>query len=263
MKEVKNEGLVESVKKIIQNGDLDTLTFTKIFQTLQEKFETQLEDKKKFLRQTVSEILEEYRKQEEEDVNVDIIETKEETDKKEEKEEEDVDVEGETEEQPKEDDFIEVSEKERALQELIMDSIKYGSNRQTRGATTRRKSNNTTTGTSSTKSKKRSKAEDDDGVTKEGVNPSPKKKKKMTGFAKPMVLSPALADFMGASELPRTEVVKRLHAHIKDNNLQNPKDKRKIMLDVKLQEIFKCKTTDYFKINRLISKHVKSADEVV
>jgi len=78
-----------------------------------------------------------------------------------------------------------------------------------------------------------------------------------------MVLSPALADFLGESELPRTEVVKRIHAHIKDNNLQNPKNRRKIIFDTRLQEVFKCKTTDYFKINRLISKHVQSADEVV
>jgi chromatin remodeling complex protein RSC6 len=89
------------------------------------------------------------------------------------------------------------------------------------------------------------------------------------------VLSPALADFLGADLLPRTEVVKRIHAHIKDNNLQNPKNKKKILLDSKLQEVFKCKTTDYFKMNRfsdiqlktylrrLIAKHVKSADEVV
>jgi upstream activation factor subunit UAF30 len=66
-----------------------------------------------------------------------------------------------------------------------------------------------------------------------------------------MVLSDALSEFLGGeTELARTEVVKRLHQYIKDHNLQNPKDRRKIMFDDKLKDLFKCQSTTYFKINK-------------
>jgi len=204
------------------------------------------------------------KKKEEEEIDVGVEDLKVENKiSVETKEEEDVDVDGITEEKiQNEDNGIQVSEKDRALQELIMDSFKYGSS--TSGRSTRSsKKYGAAIGPSKPKKRtKRTERTEGDDVDEEG-HPKPVKKKKTTGFAKPMVLSPALAGFMDATTLPRTEVVKRLHAYIKDNNLQNPKDKRKIMLDQKLQDIFKCKTTDYFKINRLISKHVKSADEVV
>jgi upstream activation factor subunit UAF30 len=79
-----------------------------------------------------------------------------------------------------------------------------------------------------------------------------------------MALSDALSEFLGGKNMiPRTEVVKDLHAYIKEHNLQNPANRRQIIFDDKLQSVFKVKTTDYFKINKLISKHVKPADEVV
>jgi len=77
------------------------------------------------------------------------------------------------------------------------------------------------------------------------------------------VLSPSLANFLGADEMTRTDVVKQLHHYIKEHNLQNPQNKREILFDTKLQEVFKTKKTDYFKINKLISQHAKPADEVI
>jgi len=160
MKEVKDEELVENVKQIIDGGDLQTLTFKKILQQLQEKYESNLEEKKSFLRTTVSQIMDTKHQKEEEEVNVETIdepETKEIQEpikeKKEDMEEEDVDVEGGTDDKPKEEE-IPISEKERAMQEMIMDSIKYGSTRQTRGGG-RRKAN--TSSNSSTKKNKKKK----------------------------------------------------------------------------------------------------------
>ena len=49
------------------------------------------------------------------------------------------------------------------------------------------------------------------------------------------LLSPDLARFLGCSELPRTEVVKKIWEYVKENELQNPRDKREILLDEKLQ----------------------------
>ena len=42
------------------------------------------------------------------------------------------------------------------------------------------------------------------------------------------ILSEAMQEFLGAESMPRTEVVKRLWAYIKEHELQDPKNKRKI-----------------------------------
>lgn len=51
------------------------------------------------------------------------------------------------------------------------------------------------------------------------------------------------------------QVVKKLWEYIKENNLQNPKNKRKIILDDKLKKIFK-PPLDMFNMNKQLSKHV-------
>lgn len=53
-----------------------------------------------------------------------------------------------------------------------------------------------------------------------------KPKGKYTGFTRPYKLSPELASLMGAKELPRHEVVKKVWAIIKEKNLYDPKNKQ-------------------------------------
>ncbi|MBI4098751.1 MAG: hypothetical protein HY437_01800, partial [Candidatus Magasanikbacteria bacterium] len=57
-------------------------------------------------------------------------------------------------------------------------------------------------------------------------------------FLKPLKPSAQLAAIVGANPLPRGEVVKKLWAYIKKNNLQNPANKRNIMADDKLRPVF-------------------------
>merc|ERR1711962_935204 len=71
----------------------------------------------------------------------------------------------------------------------------------------------------SDKSSKKRKATDDGAA-------EPKKEKKATGFGKSVKLSPELAAVVGGDCMPRHEVVKKLWAHIKSNNLQDPKQKQ-------------------------------------
>jgi chromatin remodeling complex protein RSC6 len=66
-------------------------------------------------------------------------------------------------------------------------------------------------------------------------------------------LSAELADFVGCDVLPRTEVVKRMWAYIKANDLQNPKDRREILCDEKLQNLLKRKKVTMFQINKVLS----------
>ncbi|KAJ3233464.1 hypothetical protein HDU81_002264 [Chytriomyces hyalinus] len=62
--------------------------------------------------------------------------------------------------------------------------------------------------------------------------------------------------------LPRHEVVKRIWAHVKKHNLQDPSDKRVILSDDYMEAIFKLKRVNMFKMNKLLGAHLKNADDV-
>ncbi len=76
---------------------------------------------------------------------------------------------------------------------------------------------------------------------------NPNAKKTPSGFAKPTKLSDALCDFLAVpkgTELARTDVTRRLNLYIKEHNLQDAKDKRKIHPDAKLQKVLNTKPED-------------------
>ena len=53
------------------------------------------------------------------------------------------------------------------------------------------------------------------------------------------ILSQPMSEFMRVDSMPRTQVVKRMWEYIKENNLQDPANKRNIVLDDVLSTIFK------------------------
>ena len=66
------------------------------------------------------------------------------------------------------------------------------------------------------------------------------------GLMKPVKLKSDLAEFLGAKELPRTEITKKLWVYIKENKLQTKTENGKaenagkfIVADAKLLSIFK------------------------
>jgi upstream activation factor subunit UAF30 len=82
-------------------------------------------------------------------------------------------------------------------------------------------------------------------------------KAKNSAFMKPMQPSEHLAKIVVAEPLPRTEVTKKIWAHIKKHKLQNPKNKREILADDKLQPIFGSKKLDMFQMTKAVNKHLK------
>ena len=104
-------------------------------------------------------------------------------------------------------------------------------------------------------------------LKKDLIPESERKPRKPSGFAKPAYLSPELCLFLGVdvgTELARTDVTKKLLSYVKEHNLQNPENKRVILLDDALNKLLKpdCEVT-YFNIQRLLKGHyVNPANEV-
>ena len=76
-------------------------------------------------------------------------------------------------------------------------------------------------------------------------------------FMKALTPSKELAAVVGATPLPRTEVVKQLWVYIKKNTLQNPANKRNIKSDAKLKAVFGKDEVTMFEMAGLIGKHLK------
>lgn len=90
-------------------------------------------------------------------------------------------------------------------------------------------------------------------------NPRPKRPPPEVSF------SPALLQFLGGEPpVTRGEVTKRIWVYIKENNLQNESDKRKIIIDEQLSTLFgkNTKTIDMFKMTKSLAKHMKSARDL-
>ena len=83
------------------------------------------------------------------------------------------------------------------------------------------------------------------------------KRKPNPSFMKPLQPDAALGDIVGAKALPRTQVVKKLWAYIKRNNLQDTQNKRMINADDKLKAIFGGKKqVSMFEMTKLVNKHL-------
>ncbi len=83
-------------------------------------------------------------------------------------------------------------------------------------------------------------------------------KKPTVAFMKPLNPSKELAFIVGANPLPRTEVMKKVWAYIKKNNLQDSKNRRAINADDKLKAIFGGKKqVTMFEMTKLVSNHLK------
>ena len=89
-----------------------------------------------------------------------------------------------------------------------------------------------------------------------------------SGFVKPTLISAELASFLGkaeGSEMARTEVTREINAYIRQHNLQDKENGRKINPDAKLKTLLKLKKGEeltYFNLQRYMSPHFAKAAEV-
>ncbi|CAL0311329.1 unnamed protein product [Lupinus luteus] len=68
--------------------------------------------------------------------------------------------------------------------------------------------------------------------------PPPPPPGKTRGIMKPRRVSPEMQALVGLPEISRTQALKHIWAYIKQNNLQDPENKKVIICDEKLKKVF-------------------------
>jgi len=105
--------------------------------------------------------------------------------------------------------------------------------------------------------------DDDDGSENESSEEEPEVKPKKKGgggggLSAVKEISEDLAVFLGSErKMARTAIVKALWVYIKENDLQNPDDKREILLDAKMKAVFGVDRFTMFSMNKYIGAHVE------
>jgi upstream activation factor subunit UAF30 len=110
--------------------------------------------------------------------------------------------------------------------------------------------------TSTTASRRSATLKKRDTKKRKGKTAGNVKKKRKTGSQPPYRLSSELQDIVGTDILPRPQVVSKIWTYIKANNLQNENDKREIICDDKLIKIIKKPKISMFQMNACISEHL-------
>lgn len=106
-------------------------------------------------------------------------------------------------------------------------------------------------------------ASEEESEEEEEVKPKPKKKRKSAGggggggLTAVKEISDDLASLLSCgNQMARTAVVKGLWVYIKENGLQNPEDKREILLDERMKAVFGVDRFTMFQMNKYVGAHI-------
>jgi len=286
MADISNAELKKEIQGILKDADLDNTSAKKVRLQLQEKLDVDLADRKKEVDQLVMEVIDEQTQEDEEG------EGSGEEEDEEDDEEEKATKKAPAKKAPKrkatpsgsegsEGESDEDSEEEKAPSDgggsdYEPDEpvkISRGRGKPAKKSKAKFQSDNESSGEewgakkgSAKKGKKRSNdsSDDDSDYEKPKKKAAPRKKKapgekgarKAGGYTAPVKLSEELADIVGGDEMPRHEVVKRMWAYIKENKLQDPKNKQMIKCDEKLSKIVPTKKFRGFGMTKYLKEHM-------
>jgi len=252
MVQISNSELKKEIQTILESADLDNTSAKKVRLQLEEKLDCDLTDRKKEVDALVMEVIDEQTQdddeEDEEEDNEDSEEEEEEKPRKkapvrkraasESASGSDSDDDGPPSDgggsdyEPDEPVKIPKGRKKAAGKK----KKNFGSDDESSGEEWGKKK-------STGSKKKKSRAADSDDSDSDYEKPKKKKRKSggKTGYLMPVKLSSDLADIVGAEELPRGEVVKKMWEYIKENKLQDPKNKSFVKCDEKLSKIIPTK----------------------
>lgn len=101
--------------------------------------------------------------------------------------------------------------------------------------------------------------DDDDGAAKKKMPAAAPvaapPKKKNAGYTREYTLSPTLAEVVGAKQMPRHLVVKKIWEIVKTRDLRDPKDKRFTICDQQLLGVFGVKRFQTFSMMKYLKNH--------
>ncbi|XP_053619629.1 uncharacterized protein Non2 [Plodia interpunctella] len=225
------EELEEEIAKILKSADLAKTSTKKVIQKLEEVFECELTDKKKMIDQMVIEYVNAHGSDDEEN------------------EEED-------EEDDEEDEKPKRSPAKRAAPVTKRSAKRKDSSEDDDGSESDYEEK---------PKKKKGKKKDSDGDfdsdwAKKEKKKAPKAKKaggrgKGGGYTRAYKLSPALSELMGAEEMPRHEVVKRVWAIIKEKQLYDPNNRQFAICDDALYKVIGTKRFRTFGMMKYLKTH--------
>jgi len=265
--EISKAELKKEIQDILKDADLDNTSAKKVRLQLQEKLDVDLTERKKEVDQLVMEVIDEQTHddgEEEEDEDEEEEEEdspppkKKSTSKPRKKAASDSGSDYESEEEAPSDGGGSDYEPDEPVK--IKKGRKSGGNKKAKYGSDDESSGEEWGGSKKSSAKKsktkKKKSQDSDDSDYE----KPKKKKSTpggkNGYTAPVKLSPDLADIVGGDEMPRHEVVKRMWAYIKENNLQDPKNKQMIKCDDKLSKVIPTKKFRGFGMAKFLKDHM-------
>ena len=229
--------LRENIAEIIKNGDLATLTSKKIRKILEKKYDLDLLHRKKQIDDIVMQLVDEQSDDSDDNASAGSP-NKNDSGEKSPEEVSDISVNNKEKKKAKAESDSDAEEELQSESESESDDDPPKPKK--------RSSMKRPARSERSKPAKKPKAEKGEGGAK-----------KKTGFSKPMLLSPELADLMGETHMARSEVVKKMWQIIRERDLLDPTNKRFTICDEQLEKIIGKKRFLTFAMMKYLKRHVK------
>jgi len=286
MADISKEELKKEIEEILKDADLDNTSAKKVRIQLQEKLDCDLTERKKEVDDLVMEVIDEQTQDEEDgDDEEDEDDEEEEEDSEDEKPKKkkvapkpkkvaakpkkkasaDSDSGSGSEYNPgggSDDEEEEVPSDGGGSDYEPDEPVKVGRGAKSKKKAAKRDSDGDSSGEEwggkkkGSKGRKKKNSSDDEDSDYEKPKAKKGRKGGGNGYTAPVKLSEELADIVGGDEMPRHEVVKRMWAYIKDNKLQDPKNKQFIKCDEKLSKVIPTKKFRGFGMVKYLKEHM-------
>lgn len=251
MADISKEDLRKEIAAILKDADLSATSAKKVRQELEEKYDTNLQSRKKEIDDMVMEFVSSKQKKSKKDESEDDEEEEEEEEEEEDSEDDKKKKRASSGKKPAAKKAKKGSDDSDASEQSEGDSEEEYSPKKSKPIKTRKLPPKKKKGSESdsdedwAKSKKGKKAGGGGGGAKRGGS----------GYTKTMTLSPELAALVGQDAMARHEVVKKVWSIIKERDLYDPKNKQYAICDDALLKVIGVKRFRTFGMMKYLKNH--------